>query len=715
MRPAWQYDCHFGYGFDVIEEDALNEKFCLQVLRILISKADAEIDELENCLVSLQCELGWAEYDDWSEICCNALSKRIDCLEFSIKSLRNKDENDVEVHLLMHTQPAEKLGDILKVLLKSYCHNKDKQNKQPLDDTVLDSGSDSTGHVADRLLESQKLSVFDLNVAAKEETQSPCLAHTENSTSINTSCELLEKKSNTPEAVKLDHTDAKDQIECPLALAADHSGKNKVANNHVLETTSGKQRTRSAGKRMSNLEMVKVKEHAMGYLNKKKLKVSGLKITSEQNQEQSSISTEDVVILDSSPMPVEERVDHGKKVKLANTISKIQVSRACNCKQTTGLSKEMKQLRKSGFKVNGHEVEEYLVFVDDKDAISNSTLIPGCNGSVSKSDKPVSAMIKNESPDTLRHATDLDRSRDNSAFLLGALCQKKSLNFDIDQKLCDIAVEATHKCSMKETKVSSTDKLESSSLLKGQGKRKDPLQVEKVKNAALNNTKHSALTSLIDLQAERAKMKTSLQLKGGKMQLEEREMAASDEKLDTNLSMVPQGKKAKLSFKSNPPNNQECNPISKGNVSNSSLSPNASGQDWRVQSKIVPRFLSEAEDKGPKLDDTKKSISSSQKKCKRASSLPMVVEMRSSILQIEFSKLHETTDGTGKKGCSISDSESCSAVDSCVRASLRSAISDLKGMKLSDLRAIAKEQQLTKYSKLRKDDLVEKIVNRLYC
>ncbi|GLT95924.1 hypothetical protein SLE2022_135770 [Rubroshorea leprosula] len=461
-------------------------------------------------------------------------------------------------------------------------------------------------------------------------------------------------------------------------------------------------------------------ENAMGYLNKKKkLKVSGLKIISEENQEQSSISTEDAVILDSSPMPVEERVDHGKKVKLANTISKSQVSSACNCKQTTGLSKEMKQLRKSGFKVNGHEVEEYLVFVDDKDAISNSSLVPGCNGSVSKSDKPASAMVKNESPDTLRDATDLNRSRDNSAFSLGALRQKKILNCDIDLKLCDIAVEATHKCSMKETKVSSTDRLESSSLLKGQGKRKDPLQVEKVKKVALNNTKHSALTSLIDLQAERAKIKTSLQLKGGKMQLGEREMAASNDKLDTNLSMVPQGKKAKLIFKSNPPNNQECNqecnPISKGNVSNSSLSPNASRQDWRVQSKIVPRLLLEAEDKGPKLDDTKKSISSSQKKCKRASSLPMVVEMRSSILQIEFSKLHETADGTGKKGCSISDSESCSAVDSCIRVSFRSAVSDLKGMKLSDLRAIAKEQQLTKYSKLRKDDLVEKIVNRLYC
>jgi len=42
---------------DVIEEDALNEKSCIQVLRILITKADTEIDELEQDLVSLQSQL----------------------------------------------------------------------------------------------------------------------------------------------------------------------------------------------------------------------------------------------------------------------------------------------------------------------------------------------------------------------------------------------------------------------------------------------------------------------------------------------------------------------------------------------------------------------------------------------------------------------------------------------------------------------------------
>ncbi|GKV27633.1 hypothetical protein SLEP1_g36780 [Rubroshorea leprosula] len=758
MQPGWQYDFHFGYGFDVIEENALNEKFCLQVLQILISKADAEIDELENYLVSLQSELAWAEYDDWSEICCNGLRKRIDCLDVSIKALRNRDENDVEVHLLMHTQPAERAHDIVRTLFKSYRHGKDKQNDQPLDDIVLDSGSDSLGHVADYLLESQKPSVSDFNVAA-EETQGPCIIHAENCASINKSSQLVEKKSNNSEIEKLDNIDAKDQIKYYLAQAAEHTDENKAANNHVLES-SEKQGAReedyspedkmviqnspskSAGKRMLNLEIVKVEspeitmnasnmdaqEHAIGgYLNKKKkLNSSGLKITCEEVTERSSLSTEDVIILDSLSISVEERVDCSKKVKPANSISKGPVSSAC--KQTAGLSKEMKQLCKSGGKADGHDVQEHNVTANCKNGTSDASSIPGCNGSDSKSDKPTSAMVKNVSPDTLSCTTGFNRSRDDSDSWLGALGQEKSQKCDMDQKPCDIALKASHKRSMKEAKVSSTNKMESSSSLsEGQEKRRDHSQVVKVKKAALNNSEHSALTLLVDLQAEKEKIKTSLQLKGGEMHLDEIQMAASDENFGMNLSMVPQGKKAEMSVKSNPTNNQEFNPISKEAVSNSSLSPNARKQqktlnsaslncslNGRFQNKISPLTLLEADEKGAKPDDHQSSVSPSQKKSRRASSLPMVVELRSSAFQIEFSKLHgDTIDCTGKKECSVS--ESYSADDCCIGLSLASVISNLKDMKLSDLRAIAKEHKLTKYHKLRKEDLVEKIVNRLGC
>lgn len=112
---------------DVIEEDAMNEKFCIQVLRIMITKANAEIDELEKDLVFLQSELAWAEYDEWSEICCNTLRKKFDCLYVTVTNVNNKDKDDVEVSLLMHKKPAENVHEIVKALLDDYFQEKDKQ------------------------------------------------------------------------------------------------------------------------------------------------------------------------------------------------------------------------------------------------------------------------------------------------------------------------------------------------------------------------------------------------------------------------------------------------------------------------------------------------------------------------------------------------------------------------------------------------------------
>ncbi|KAK4773040.1 hypothetical protein SAY87_028059 [Trapa incisa] len=60
---------YHGFGVDVIEEDTLNEMYSMQVLRILIAKADAEINELEECLILLQCQMAWEEHQDL----CNTL------------------------------------------------------------------------------------------------------------------------------------------------------------------------------------------------------------------------------------------------------------------------------------------------------------------------------------------------------------------------------------------------------------------------------------------------------------------------------------------------------------------------------------------------------------------------------------------------------------------------------------------------------------------
>lgn len=112
---------------DVIEEDALNEKDCIQVLQILITKDDTEIDELEKDLVFLQSELAWVEYDDWSETCCKALTQKLDCFSLMVWTLKNRDKNDIDVCLLIHRKPAKRIHEIIKDLLDDYFQEKDKQ------------------------------------------------------------------------------------------------------------------------------------------------------------------------------------------------------------------------------------------------------------------------------------------------------------------------------------------------------------------------------------------------------------------------------------------------------------------------------------------------------------------------------------------------------------------------------------------------------------
>nr|XP_011467377.1 PREDICTED: uncharacterized protein LOC101295359 isoform X2 [Fragaria vesca subsp. vesca] len=106
-QSEWHCDFYFGYGHDIIEENALNEKFCLEVVKRLLAKADTEIDDFKKDLVSLQSELAWAKHEEWNDICFGALSDNFAFGDSSIKNSRNKDENNIEVQSLVHTEPAE--------------------------------------------------------------------------------------------------------------------------------------------------------------------------------------------------------------------------------------------------------------------------------------------------------------------------------------------------------------------------------------------------------------------------------------------------------------------------------------------------------------------------------------------------------------------------------------------------------------------------------
>ena len=60
---------------DVMEEDAINERCCIEVLKKLIPKADAEIKELEEEIIFLQAQVA-LEDDAWAKICFDTLPER---------------------------------------------------------------------------------------------------------------------------------------------------------------------------------------------------------------------------------------------------------------------------------------------------------------------------------------------------------------------------------------------------------------------------------------------------------------------------------------------------------------------------------------------------------------------------------------------------------------------------------------------------------------
>ncbi|KAL8142951.1 hypothetical protein V2J09_015983 [Rumex salicifolius] len=62
-------DFSFRYVPDIIEENAINEKSCVEVLNHLIAKADTEILDLEDDLAILQSQLSWAEHEKLYEEC----------------------------------------------------------------------------------------------------------------------------------------------------------------------------------------------------------------------------------------------------------------------------------------------------------------------------------------------------------------------------------------------------------------------------------------------------------------------------------------------------------------------------------------------------------------------------------------------------------------------------------------------------------------------
>ncbi|KAL5059287.1 hypothetical protein RYX36_030891 [Vicia faba] len=190
----WHCD-YFGRGCarDEIEEDALNAESCVQVLRILITKADTEIDELEKDLLCLQNELSWTENEQWPEICCSALTERINQLDVAVTALKSDHVDDTEVQLLLHSKPAETLHEILKVLHKDHCQD---AHVQSLDENILSPIVNVTEHAPDNDSNNS-----DANVIIREGGEDD-FESSENSSNSELLSELHEKRPDDPEKGK---------------------------------------------------------------------------------------------------------------------------------------------------------------------------------------------------------------------------------------------------------------------------------------------------------------------------------------------------------------------------------------------------------------------------------------------------------------------------------------------------------------------------------
>ncbi|XP_039686181.1 uncharacterized protein [Medicago truncatula] len=137
MVTTLSLECHYDYfhcGYDEIEEHALNVESCVQVLRILNTKADVEIEKLENDLLCLENDLACIEHENWPEICCSALTKRIDQLDAAVTTLKSDHTDYVAMQVLLHSKPAETLHEIMKALLED--HRQDSHGKH-LDENIL--------------------------------------------------------------------------------------------------------------------------------------------------------------------------------------------------------------------------------------------------------------------------------------------------------------------------------------------------------------------------------------------------------------------------------------------------------------------------------------------------------------------------------------------------------------------------------------------------
>lgn len=664
---------------DVIEEDALNEKSCVQVLRVLISKADTEIEELEKDLVILQSELAWAENREWSEICSTSLREKINCLDISIQSLKNENERDINVHLLMRREPAERIHEIIKVLLRRYCLENDEQEQRPVI-IIKQSSSDMQEHATNLSDEKKKLSDFDSNIinVGRKESSTTII---ERFTIFNSSLKPHGTKENCAEMVK---------------------AANITIENSGTDTSNQESGCSSENKKFSN---------------------SCFKITKEEVQH-SSTPTPDIVILESSLKPEGNRGEVDEKAESSSIV--VEDFSLDALEHSNNNSDEKGKQCKLNTKDDPTVTDDYKILI-------SSLKSGGKRKNYQKVVKPTN-VVENSNSDAVRFEIGLDGKKKSykSISRSDVLTQTNSGGADVKPKISNFPLKTVQEKTVNGSKVAASNKIDSAKSSPRPDKKSMTVQ-----EVVISDNEHSAVNSLSELQDQIRKDTTELHPEEeGKPQAEKIQKAktlANDQESILCPSLKSPKPKAKRKIQSIQLSVQEASlPPTEGGLNSSSASKVKRRRKFRISKdnvslkqlldvKILKNLVlqNSCEDDEPDLtpDDSENSVLLSQKRSIKSLKLPILKELEDSTTYNKLSKLHtDTTEGAGKQdlliinSCSIDDSHD-ETIKSLPCPTPRRL--SLEKMKLVDLRAMAKQHNMTKYHKLRKDALVQQIAKQL--
>ncbi|KHN07342.1 hypothetical protein glysoja_012640 [Glycine soja] len=685
---------------DFIEEDALNVESCVRVLRILITKADTEIEELERDLLLLQNELACTEHEKWPDICCAALTERISRLDVAVSTLKNDYADDAEMQPLLDKEPAETLNEILA---------------QDLPEKSLVRSPDLGAIISD---ETKLSETFDNEVTGNEEVRKSQLINTD----IGQMLDLFSTKDdgNIPSEVKKENEFVKEndvslddfrpaigvkgRKEYPHSrLATSQQRKRGPDHSHWMKLSETSDNKVAGNEEVGRNQLINTDIGQILDLFSAK---DNENIPSEVKKESEFVKEKDVSSDDFRPAI-------GVKGRKEYPHSRLATSQQQKSGPESPDHSDWMKLSETSDKVSGNEVERsQLIDTDigqilDLFSAKDNENIPN----EAKVQEKENEFVKEDvSSDDFRPATDIKGRKKYPNSRL-ATSQRKSRNSNLDKKVCDFAPETAQRAYKKQSKVAPDEDLNSVDL---------PLQVVYPQTFCSADTEFCSFKGSNGIQTK-STLNTDLQM----IDEDEEEQEAQDlksqitsefRKLNMSFpSKLKAREKQKLeleAFSSREPYDSctEVIPSTPIIVSTKRQRRSKPCTDVAILNepmnrKIITRRAVQPdkhETEGRALVPYDSNFSELQKR-RKALKLPITVDMETNSDRVSMDSRSQLV---------LHSSNLHSLVDSHDGASSLLP-GDLNSLSLIDLRAMAKDHKVKQYYKLRKGALVEQLAKQL--